>query len=115
MSIESDYKMEYEAEKKTDFVKVAKSSSFKQLIKARKKFIVPLTIFFFIFYFMLPVLTSYTTFMNAMAIGDISWAWIYAFAQFVMTWILCIVYVKKSASFDKQSNQIIEEQLKKEE
>lgn len=113
MSIESNYNIHHESEKHTNFVKVAESNQFKQLTKARKKFIVPLTIFFLIFYFTLPVLTSYTTFLNSHAIGDISWAWIFAFAQFVMTWILCTVYVKKSASFDRKSKQIVEEQVKK--
>jgi len=114
MNVESDYKNELELENKTDFVKVADSSRFKTLIQARKKFIVPLTIFFLVFYFALPVLTSYTTFLNTPALGDISWAWIFAFAQFIMTWVLCIVYVKKSVSFDKQSDLIIEEEINKE-
>lgn len=94
-----------------DYESVANSTQFKLLIQERKKFIVPLTIFFFFFYFSLPVLTSYTTILNTPAIGDISWAWIYALAQFVMTWVLCTVYVKKSATFDRKANQIIEDQL----
>jgi len=112
MSVESDYKQLHDTNGKTDFVKVSQSSQFKELMKQRKRFIVPLTIFFLLFYLTLPVLTSYTTILNNPVIGDITWAWVYAFAQFVMTWILCTLYVKKSAAFDRQSNEIIKDQLK---
>ncbi|MFS0750858.1 DUF485 domain-containing protein [Oceanobacillus sp. 1P07AA] len=105
LKVESDYN------KKTDFKKVANSRKFKDLINQRKKFIIPLTIFFLTFYFALPIMTSYSTILNRTAIGDISWAWIFAFAQFVMTWVLCIVYVKRSAKFDKQIDEIIEEEI----
>jgi uncharacterized membrane protein (DUF485 family) len=114
MNIENDYIIETEHVKETDFVKVTESGPFKKLIQERKRFIVPLTIFFLIFYFLLPVLTSYTTILRTPAIGDISWAWIYAIAQFIMTWILCTVYVKKSASFDRQSKQLMDDMLEKE-
>ncbi|WP_188454093.1 DUF485 domain-containing protein [Virgibacillus oceani] len=95
-----------------DFEKVADGAQFKELVQERKKFIVPMTVFFLVFYFSLPVLTSYTTILNTPAIGDISWAWIFALAQFIMTWVLCTVYVKKSASFDKKADQVIESLLK---
>src|SRR5699024_8097737 len=98
---------------KIKYKKVDKSNKFKKLISDRKKFIIPYTIFFLIFYFLLPIATSYTTFLNKTAIGDISWIWLFAFAQLVMTFDLCIVYVKKSAAFDVQAEEIIEEQLDK--
>jgi uncharacterized membrane protein (DUF485 family) len=72
----------------------------------KKSFIIPTTIFFFIFYFALPVLTSYTTVLNQPAIGAISWAWIFAFAQFIMTWGLCILYSSKAKTFDNLVEQI---------
>ncbi|GAA0437494.1 DUF485 domain-containing protein [Lentibacillus halophilus] len=95
-----------------DFEKVEQSGQFQTLMHDRKKFIIPYTIFFLIFYFLLPILTSYTTFLNTPAFGDISWVWVFAFAQFVMTWVLCTIYVKKASSFDKQANDIIEKQIK---
>ncbi|WP_284139653.1 MULTISPECIES: DUF485 domain-containing protein [unclassified Virgibacillus] len=98
---------------KVDYVKVAKSPQFKKLMQDRKRFILPLTIFFFVFYFMLPILTSYTTFLNTPVFGDISWVWIFAFSQFVMTWVLCTIYVKKASSFDEQADQIIADQIEK--
>ncbi|MEK4298584.1 DUF485 domain-containing protein [Oceanobacillus sp. FSL W8-0428] len=107
MGAEKEYKQE--PAKEINFVQVTESKSFKKLMHDRKKFIVPLTIFFMVFYFLLPVLTSYTTFLNTPVIGDISWVWLFALAQFIMTWVLCTVYVKKAAVFDKQADEIIKE------
>lgn len=97
--------------KRIDYEKVEQSTQFKSFMRNKKKFIVPYTIFFLVFYFLLPVLTSYTTFLNTPVIGDISWVWLFAFAQFIMTWVLCTVYVKKAASFDDQANEVIGDQL----
>lgn len=94
-----------------DYVKVESSPQFKQFLSRKNKFIVPMTIFFMIFYFLLPIFTSYTTFLNTSAIGDISWTWIFAFSQFIMVWVLSSIYVRKAASFDKEAEQIIQEQL----
>ncbi|MBU5267232.1 DUF485 domain-containing protein [Virgibacillus proomii] len=115
MNVQSSYKrgnvkQELQAGK-PDYEKVANSKSFQELLAKRKRFIVPLTIFFMVFYFMLPIFTSYATFLNKPAIGDISWAWLFAFAQFVMTWGISIIYVKKSVQFDKEAEDIIDKQL----
>jgi uncharacterized membrane protein (DUF485 family) len=92
-----------------DFVQIANSSKFKQLMSQKKKFLIPLTVFFLLFYFMLPILTSYTTILNKPAIGSISWTWVYAFAQFIMTWVLSMIYVRKAMKFDELAADIVEE------
>jgi uncharacterized membrane protein (DUF485 family) len=89
-----------------DYRQVAQSEKFKELISSKKRFIIPMTVFFLLFYFTLPILTSYTKVLNNSAIGPISWAWVYAFAQFVMTWALCIIYSKKSKEFDRKIEEI---------
>ena len=61
---------------------------------------------FLLFYFALPILTSYTDVLNHPAIGPITWAWVFAFAQFVMTWVLCILYSRKAAQFDRMVDDI---------
>lgn len=112
MSAQHDYAEDLR-DKKIDYEAVEKSSQFKRFLDNKKKFIVPFTVFFLIFYFTLPVLTSYTTFLNTPVFGDISWVWIFAFAQFVMVWVLCTIYVRKAASFDKKAQEIINEQINK--
>ncbi|WP_066313947.1 DUF485 domain-containing protein [Bacillus sp. FJAT-29814] len=93
----------------SDYSAIAQSASFKTLLSEKKKFIVPLTIFFFCFYFTLPILTSYSTILNTKFIGNITWAWVFAFMQFVMTWGLCMLYSKKAAKFDELTNQVVQE------
>jgi len=111
MSTVNELNTDNQANETIDFEKVEQSDQFKSFMQKKKRFIIPYTIFFLIFYFLLPVLTSYTTFLNTPVIGDISWVWIFAFAQFVMTWVLCTIYVKKAAAFDQETDQIIEDQI----
>ncbi|MFC1284119.1 DUF485 domain-containing protein [Bacillus paralicheniformis] len=91
-------------EGKIDYRKAAASPEFQRLLSRKRAFIVPMTIFFLLFYFLLPVMTSYFTFLNQPAVGAITWAWVFAIAQFVMTWTLCIVYTKKAGQFDQIAN-----------
>ncbi len=90
-----------------NYIAISESQEFKALKKRKVKFIVPITIFFLLFYISLPILTSYTTILNKPAIGDITWVWIFALSQFIMTWVLCMVYVSKANSFDKDVDEII--------
>lgn len=99
--------------KQVDYEKIAESKQFHQFIKEKRRFILPCTIFFLIFYFLLPILTSYTTFLNTPAIGDISWLWLFAFSQFIMTWVLSTIYIRKATSFDDKAEEIIESQIEK--
>ena len=96
-----------------DYEKIVESEQFKGFMKEKRRFTVPMTVFFLVFYFLLPIFTSYTTFLNTPAFGDISWVWIFAVAQFVMTWVLCTIYVKKANSFDEKVEAIMNDQIKK--
>lgn len=95
-----------------DFEKVQNSDQFKQFLKRKNKFILPMVVFFMIYYFLLPIFTSYTKFLNTPAIGDISWTWLFAISQFIMVWTLSSIYVRKATSFDREAEQIISDQLK---
>jgi uncharacterized membrane protein (DUF485 family) len=97
------------ANSESDYTSIVQSSSFQKLLSEKKKFIIPLTIFFFCFYFALPILTSYTTILNHKFIGSITWAWVFAFLQFVMTWVLCMLYSKKAARFDELAKEVVKE------
>lgn len=97
------------ADSEIDYSAIAKSSSFQALLSEKKKFILPITIFFFCFYFLLPIMTSYSTVLNNKFIGDITWAWVFAFMQFIMTWGLCMLYSKKAARFDELAENVVNE------
>ena len=96
----------------TPYSEIARSPSFRALLEGKKRFLLPITLFFLVFYFLLPVLTSYTTILNHPALGAITWAWVYGFAQFLMTWTLCAVYTKQAARFDTEVRAIIAENRK---
>ncbi|MFC0213502.1 DUF485 domain-containing protein [Paenibacillus chartarius] len=90
----------------TSYSKIAASARFRELMSRKKRFILPMSIFFLVFYFILPILTSYSKVLNENAIGPISWAWVFAFAQFIMTWVLCSLYSRKSVEFDALAEEI---------
>ncbi|WP_363929682.1 DUF485 domain-containing protein [Peribacillus frigoritolerans] len=100
---------ETEVSASADYTKIVQSQSFQELLRKKRNFIVPLSIFFMVFYFTLPILTSYSKILNSIAFGAISWAWIFAFAQFIMTWTLCILYSRKAATFDQLVEKIVKE------
>ena len=92
----------------TPYSEIAQSPRFRALLARKKQFLIPLSAFFFVFYFALPVMTSYfPAVVNVRAIGAITWAWLFAFAQFVMIWTLCALYVKKAASFDADAEAVV--------
>ncbi len=88
-------------EREDEWVRIEKTSAFKELVRSKKAFIIPATVFFMVFYFGLPILAGFTTVLNVEVIGAINLAYIYAFAQFAMTWILMHVYLSKAGRWDE--------------
>ncbi|MDN5697207.1 MAG: DUF485 domain-containing protein [Rubrobacter sp.] len=87
-------------ERQAGWAKVAQTSAFQELMQKKKRFIIPATIFFLVFYMGLPVLAGFTTVLNAPVVGALTWAWVYALAQFVMTWTLMHLYVSRANKWD---------------
>lgn len=106
---EKAYRGELEQSTELDYSKIAQSTSFKKLLSEKRSFILPMSLFFLVFYFSLPIMTAYSDVLNEMAFGDISWAWVFASAQFIMTWAFCGVYSNKARKFDQAVESIIEE------
>jgi uncharacterized membrane protein (DUF485 family) len=84
-----------------DWRRVEDTSAFQQLMRSKKAFIIPATIFFFVFYFTLPFLTAFTTVLNFRVVGAITGAYVYAFAQFAMTWTLAHLYLSRANKWDE--------------
>ncbi|TVY09024.1 DUF485 domain-containing protein [Paenibacillus cremeus] len=91
------------------YSEVAQSSKFQALLARKKSFLLPMSIFFFAYYFVLPILTSYTTVLNTPAFSPVSWAWVFAFSQFIMTWVLCSIYSRKANAYDAMVEDIRKE------
>ncbi|MEJ7819876.1 MAG: DUF485 domain-containing protein [Rubrobacteraceae bacterium] len=88
-------------EQQDEWVRVERTDAFKELIRSKRAFIIPATIFFFVFYFGLVFLAAFTTVLNVKVLGPLSLAYVYAFAQFAMTWILMHVYVSRANKWDQ--------------
>ncbi|MFC5602811.1 DUF485 domain-containing protein [Sporosarcina koreensis] len=96
-----------------DYERLIETEEFKQLVKKKKHFFRPYVIAFFAIYLMLPILTGYTSILEARAIGYMTWTWVYAFGMFVMVWVLTQIYVKKARDFDKDVEQLLEKHVRK--
>ena len=96
-------------ERQDEWLRVERTSAFKELIRSKKAFILPMTIFFLVFYFGLPVLAGFTTVLNARVVGPLTLAYVYAFAQFAMTWIIMHLYVSRANRWDGLVDQARQE------
>lgn len=89
--------------------RVSQTSAFGELMRSKKAFIIPAVVFFLVFYMAMPVLAEFTTILDGQAIGALNWAYIYGFAQFLMTWILMHLYVRRAKKWDKLVEEAREE------
>lgn len=92
-------------ERHEEWVRVERTSAFQELSRKRRAFIIPATIFFLVFFFGLPILAAFTSVLNGRAIGPLTWAYVYGFAQFAMTWILMHLYVSRANKWDRLAEQ----------
>src|SRR5690606_38552586 len=92
-----------------DFEKIESSAGFKSLMRKKKMFLIPLSALFLGLYLLFNIVISYTNWLDAPFIGDISWVWVFAFGLFAMTWILVTVYMKKAATFDEMADETLKE------
>lgn len=90
------------------------SRNFKKILEQKKRLILPLTLFFFLYFLLLPILTSFfPELANLHIYGPITFAWLFAFSQFIMSWFICYVYYKKAKSIDLSVEKLEEEVLNK--
>jgi uncharacterized membrane protein (DUF485 family) len=91
-----------------DWERFASSERFRALLKAKRRFILPATIFFIVYYFALPVLIGYAPeFMARTVFGPVNLAYLFALSQFFVAWIIAALYVRAAARFDKMAAGVI--------
>jgi uncharacterized membrane protein (DUF485 family) len=91
-----------------DWDKVAAMEEFRELLKAKFKFIAPATLFFVVYYFALPILVGYAPkFMEKEVFGVVNLAYLFALSQFVMAWTMAALYVRAAGRFDKMAAAIL--------
>lgn len=88
--------------------RIAAMPEFRALLAAKARFIVPATIFFLIYYFLLPILVGwYPEAMKKPLIGPLNGAYLFALSQFAMTWIVAILYTRVAAKYDRAAAEIL--------
>jgi uncharacterized membrane protein (DUF485 family) len=91
-----------------DWDKIAALEEFRELLKAKLKFIAVATVFFVVYYFALPVLVGYAPeFMQTKVFGVVNLAYLFALSQFVMAWTVAALYVRAAGRFDKMADAIL--------
>ncbi|HEX8679143.1 MAG TPA: DUF485 domain-containing protein [Chthoniobacterales bacterium] len=89
--------------------RIAASDDFKQLLRAKRRFIVPATVFFVVYYFALPYLVGYhPQLMQRKVWGEMNLAYLFALSQFFMAWALAAFYVVVAAGWDRKARNLIQ-------
>jgi uncharacterized membrane protein (DUF485 family) len=94
-----------------DWVAAERSPEFRELIKRKRAFVIPATLFFLVWYFGFIVLAGYAPdFMGEEFITDgITVGYALALTQFVMTWVLGWLYLRKAdRTFDPLAQRAAE-------
>lgn len=90
-----------------DWERLAASEQFRNLVKAKRRFIIPAMIFFVVYYFALPALIGYAKpFMEKRVLGPVNLAYLFALSQFFMAWIIAWLYVRAAARFDRMAKDV---------
>ncbi len=92
----------------SEWDELANDPDFIALMGARRRFIVPATIFSLLFYLALPLGIVYApAFMNQRVLGPLTLAYAFGIAQFLMAWVLLAVYMQKARGFDDRAEQLV--------
>ncbi len=87
---------------------VADMNEFKLLLLAKKGFVVPATVAFIVFYFLLPISVGYFPQFMDKRIGPVNLAYLFALSQFFVAWLIAGLYVKAARSFDEFGSRIMD-------
>jgi uncharacterized membrane protein (DUF485 family) len=92
-----------------DWDEVANDPEFRSLLRNKRRFIVPATIFFVVYYLSLPVSVGFfPDLMRRPVWGPVTLAFVFALSQFAMAWILLAIYLHRARAFDAQEARVVE-------
>lgn len=84
--------------------------AYRAMIQRKTRFVVAATLFFLVYYFALPVLVGYAPeFVKQKVAGVVNVAYLFAFSQFFMAWILAYLYMRIAGRFDRETAEILEQ------
>ena len=91
-----------------DWTVLERTPEFRALVRAKRRFVIPASVFFVAYYFALPILVGYwPEAMRRPVVGRINVAYLFALSQFVMAWGLMAAYVRRARVFDRMVADIL--------
>jgi uncharacterized membrane protein (DUF485 family) len=88
--------------------RIADDADFKALVRRKLRLIVPATVFFIVYYFLLPIGVGwFPGLMEKKVWGAVNLAYAYALSQFFMAWILAGIYVAAAAGWDRSEHALL--------
>ena len=81
---------------------------FKELVRARWRFVAPATVFFLAYYFALPLSNGlFPDVMRTEIVGHINLAYFFALSQFIVAWVLAYFYIRQASRvFDPLAEKV---------
>jgi uncharacterized membrane protein (DUF485 family) len=93
-----------------DWAAIERTAEFRALVRAKRAFIIPATLFFIAYYFALPALVGYwPDLMSTRVAGRINIAYLFALSQFVMAWTLMAAYVRRARRYDRMVEDLLQQ------
>jgi uncharacterized membrane protein (DUF485 family) len=93
---------------KLDFHRVAQEPGFRSLLASKRRFIIPATICFVVYYFALIVLVGYEPdLMSTPVLGPVNLAYLFALSQFLVAWLLAGIYVRVASKWDERGKDVL--------
>jgi uncharacterized membrane protein (DUF485 family) len=90
-----------------DWSALERTPEFRALVGAKRRFVVPASLFFVTYYFALPVLVGYwPEAMSRPLVGRINVAYLFALSQFAMAWGLMAAYVRRARAYDRLADAV---------
>ena len=87
---------------------IENAPDFRELVREKRNFIIPATIFFLVYYFGFLVIVGYfPALVDVNVIGNINIAYLLALSEFFMAWILMYLYVRRAGTFDRLAARIL--------
>ena len=100
--------------RRSEYSGMVETTAFKELMRQKRAFLIPTVIFVVLFFIMLPILSIFTDVLDGKVVGAISWAYLYAFAQFFLAWVVTFVYWRKADRWDELARRAREEASERE-
>ena len=86
-----------------------RNPAYARLVAERNRFTVIMTVTFLVLYFLLPILAGYNKpLMATKVFGNVTFGYVFAFAEFAMGWIMAAIYVVKARTFDRLAREALQ-------